>query len=144
MSRKAKIFILLSLILIALILYLILTSASLKKANYQVQQVKQEQPVKNKSTVMSDEDYKARVKEIFTVYEERAQNKGFTIENVRELKNQLLDFKNIPAKFRDFHINFVLALTGLEDYLNRKDEQVKNTSPQIISQLKADYSWLNN
>jgi len=140
MTKKVKLFSLLILlsILLILVLFLIFTSASAKKTYNNTNR-----SVKNLAVPVSDEDYKTKVKAIFALYEARAQNKAFSIENVSELKNQLLGL-NVPAGFKNLHLNFVLALTRLEDYLNRKDEQVENSSFQMFNQLKADNSWLNN
>lgn len=139
MAKKSKILIFFWLILLVLILYLILTSESAKKIdNYS------SQPVKNQITAWPEEDYKAKVKEIFTAYEKLAQDNSFKAEKVIELKNKLLALKGLPAKFKELHLKFVSALDRMEDYLKQKDQQGKNTSQQISNQLKADYSWLNN
>lgn len=154
MTKKAKILTFFLVVLLILILYLILTSGSVKKSdNSDLPTGQAGQSVQNKTTApepqnkvaaLSDEDYKAKVKEIFTAYEKLFQSSSFTMEKVVELKNQLLALKGLPAKFKELHLKFVLALTRLENYLNQKDQREKNTSQQITNQLKADYSWLNN
>lgn len=147
MTKKAKILTFFLVVLLILILYLILTSESVKKidnSDRSVQNKTTAQEPQNKVTALSDEDYKAKVKEIFTAYEKLFQGNSFTMEKIAELKNQLLALKGLPAKFKELHLKFVLALTRLEDYLNQKDQRGKNTSQQITNQLKADYSWLNN
>ena len=138
MKIKAKILFFFSLIIFVLILYLILTSAPAEES------VSLSQPVKNQLSALSEEDYKAEVKEIFTTFEKSAQNNSFKIDQIVELKKRLLALKGLPAKFKELHLKFVSALDQAEDYLKEKDEQGKNASQRISNQLKADYGWLNN
>jgi len=137
MKKNEKILIFLLVILFFLVLYLILTSESVKRTtNVPEQQIKQD------NSALLENDYKPKAKEVFIAYEELIKNSSFNKENIAELKNKLLDLK-VPAKFKELHIQFVLALTKIENYLNQKDEQEKSASLQTVNQLKADYSWLN-
>lgn len=139
MTKKAKILISFLAILLILILYLILTSESVKKVDDS-----KIQPVKSTSTILPEAEYQLKVKEVFTAYETMAQEKSFTTGKIDELRNKLLALKGLPAKFKELHLQLISALDRMEDYLNQKDQQGKNTSQQIINQLKADYSWLSN
>lgn len=137
MLKKQKILIFLLLIFFGLILYLILTSESIKPVSHS------EQPVKSDSSAWLETDYKLKAKEFFTAYESLIKNNGFTEKNIMELKNKLLALK-VPVKFKELHLRFVMALNKMENYLSQKNEREKGNSFQAISQLKADYSWLNN
>ncbi|MDD4271765.1 MAG: hypothetical protein PHF50_03085 [Patescibacteria group bacterium] len=137
MEKKQKILIFILLILFGLILYLIFTSESVKETNNPAPQTKQD------NSAMLESNYKAKAKEFFTAYENLIKDNSFTGQNIAELKNNLLDLK-VPLKFKELHIQFVLALTRMENYLNQEDEREKSASLQAINQLKADYSWLNN
>jgi len=137
MTNKIKILIFSSLILLALILYLILTSDSVRPTDQATPQAEQ-------AAVLSEGDYQLKVKEVFKAYEELSRDNNLTVEKIAELKNELFNFKGLPAKFKNLHINFVLAMDRMEDYLKVNDQQARNASQQIISQLKADYSWLND
>ncbi|MBU0722451.1 hypothetical protein KKA93_03285 [Patescibacteria group bacterium] len=137
MLKKQKILIFLLLIIFLLILYLIFTSESVKQTNSLNQWIKQD------SSVLLEADYKPKAKEIFTAYQSLTENNSFTNKNIMELKNKLLDLK-VPVKFKELHIQFVLALIKMENYLSQKDEQEKSDSSQAINQLKVDYNWLNN
>src|SRR3989338_9583208 len=144
MTTKFKILIFFLLIIFILILYLILTSESVKKIDNSGRPTGQAgQPAKNEITASSEEDYKIKVKEIFTAYEKLAKDSGFTPEKVDELKNQTLNLKAPAKKFIELHTNLFIALTNMEEYLSQKYEQGKNASLEKINQLKADYSWLN-
>lgn len=138
MSIKSKILIFFSLILLVLIFYLILTSESVKKIDDSIQRAK------NETTALSEENYKMKVKEIFTAYEKLAKDNSFTAEKVNELRNQTLNLKAPAKKFIELHTNLFIALTSMQEYLSQKYEQGKNVSQQMFSQLKADYGWLND
>ncbi len=137
MKKNEKILILLLSILFFLVLYLILTSESVKQINNPEQQAKQT------NLVQLEADYKPKAKEVFYSFDILIKNSSFNQENLAELKNKLLELK-VPAKFKDLHIQLVLALTKMENYLNNKDEQEKIDSLQMVNQLKANYSWLNS
>ena len=136
MKKNEKFLISILLILFFLVLYLILTSESTKQINNSNQQVKQ------KNSVLLEDDYKSKAKEIFVAYDNLIKNSSFNKENIIELRSKLLGLK-VPKKFKDLHYKFVSALDKMEDYLIKNDEQTKSASLQIINQLKADYSWLN-
>jgi len=137
MKKNEKILISLLIILFFLVLYLILTSESVKQINNPNQQVKKD------NSIVLENDYKPKAKEIFIDYENLIQNSSFTKENIESLKSKLLDLK-VPAKFKELHIQLFLALTKMENYLDQKNEQDKSDSLQTVNQLKANYSWLNS
>lgn len=140
MMKKLKILIILSLVVLALIFYLILTSASVEKPGDSVAN----QAARNKAVALSDENYRAQVKEIFSSYEKLSQDNNFTADKAADLKNKLVDLKGLPAKFKELHLKLVLALDQMEDYLRQNGQRQNNFSQRIINQLKADYGWLNN
>jgi hypothetical protein len=137
MTKKAKVLIFFLLIFLVLVLYLILTSESSTKLNDFSQQAQDEK------IVLLEENYKAKAKEFLSAYENLIKDNNFTAEKITELKNKLLDLK-VPAKFKELHIQFVLALDRMENYLSQKDERKRSDSLRMVNQLKADYSWLNN
>ncbi|MFA6306257.1 MAG: hypothetical protein WCV70_00185 [Patescibacteria group bacterium] len=136
MDKKQVTLIFLLAILFALVLYLIFTSGSIKEAGKPAEQTKQD------NSALLENDYKLKAKEFFTAFENLIKDSSFTEENITELKNKLLSLK-VPVKFKELHIQFVLALTKMENYFRQKDEQEKSNSLQAVNQLKADYSWLN-
>lgn len=135
MVKKNSLLLILLIILLGLASYLILSSGSLKNklSLKQVQEPSGEERVLN---------YQSRVKEIFNDYSGLNLSEGLTKEKTTELKGKLLDLK-VPAEFKQLHVNFVLALTHLENYLSGRQTQEKILSRQIIEQIKADYGWLN-
>ena len=137
MAKKNIILVFFPLILLALILYLILTSESAKPA------AKTVKPAPTGGAAGLEENYQDQAKQLFTDYENLAQNNNFTADKITELKNKLLALK-VPAKFKELHLQFVLALTKMENYFNQPIQPEKNDSWRMINQLKADYGWLNN
>jgi len=145
MTKKAKILIFFALIFLVLILYLVLTSESVKKAdNSNLSANRQGEQMENQTPVMSEEDYKIKVKEIFSAFEKSASADSFTSEIVSGLKNQTQSLKAPSKKFIDLQTNLFIALAKMENYLNRLDDQGKKISLEMADKLKTDYSWLNN
>jgi hypothetical protein len=138
MKKKLLIIIFLAVILLMLLLYLILTSQSVKPT------VGLSQPTKSEPVILSDETYKTEVKEIFTSYQKMAINNKFTLGDITDLKNRLLGIKGLPAQFQKLHLNFILALDRMVEYLQSNDGKEKQLSLKMADQLKVEYSWLNN
>ena len=141
MKKKTKILNILLLVLLALVVYLIFTSESVKKTGGLVQ------PVKNENVALSEEGYRTKVKEIFTAYEKLALDDNFTTDKIEQLKNELLVLKldlKTRIEFQKLHLGFIQALDKTESYLNSRVEREKISSQQMIDKLKVDYSWLNN
>ncbi|NCQ16486.1 hypothetical protein GW814_02445 [Candidatus Falkowbacteria bacterium] len=136
MNKKLKVLLLLLAVLLLLVLYLILTSESAREESRPA-------PAKNEAAVQLENNYTTEAKELFNDYSKMVQADSFTLEGLAALKNKILDLK-VPTKFKELHINLVLALTKMENYLNSRNEQEKIFSQQMVNQLKADYSWLNN
>ncbi len=139
MLKKQKILIFLLGILLVIVLYLILTSESVKKTD----QPEQGQPAQQEKAAVLEENYQKMAKPIFIGFEELLSKDNFTVDKIIELKNKLLDLK-VPAKFKELHIQLVLAMAKMENYLNQKKQEEKTDSLLMINQLKANYSWLNN
>jgi len=137
MTQRGRILILLIIFFLLIIVYLILTAETVVK-NDQVNSATDQNKI-----IELEQQYKKQVIAIFNDYTKLITGESYTLEQVSQLKNRLLDLK-VPTKFKDLHINFVLSLTRLENYLLDKDEAEKAKSQQVIGQLKADYSWLNN
>jgi len=137
MSKKLKILIVLSVIILALFLYLVLTSRPLdggavaKAIN---------QPDKTKEKLVSD--YKSGVNKFLADYWRVIEEKDISIEEGQRLKSRLLELK-VPADFKELHLSLAMALTKLEDYLKNEDENGKEESRQMVGQATTSYDWLN-
>jgi len=137
MSKKLKIFIVLSVMILALFLYLVLTSrpldggAGAKAIN---------QPDKTKEKLVSD--YKSGVNKFLADYWRVIEEKDISIEEGQRLKSRLLELK-VPADFKELHLSLAMALTKLEDYLKNEDENGKEESRQMVGQATTSYDWLN-
>jgi len=137
MSKKLKILIVLSVIILALFLYLVLTSRPLDggagaNVDNQADEIREK--------LVSD--YKNSVSRILTDYWQLVQGKDIPAEEGEYLKNRLLELK-VPADFKELHLNLVMALVKLEDYLKNGDEKKKEESGQLVNQASSDYDWLN-
>lgn len=134
MTKKLKILICLLIALLLLVLYLILTSESATNKNQSASI--------EKTNIQMENEYIKQAKEIFSAYNNLTVSDNFTREQVSALKNQLLELK-VPTKFKELHINLVMAMTKMENFFDSNNEEEKTSGQQIISQLKNDYSWLN-
>ena len=138
MSKKLKILVVLLVIILALFLYLALTSRPLDggtgvKANNQSEEIREKLA----------SDYKNSVNRVLFDYWQLVQAKDVTVEEGEYLKNRLLGLK-VPVGFKELHLNLVMALTKLNNYLENGDEEEKEESGQMVSQTTAGYDWLSN
>jgi competence protein ComGC len=137
MSKQLKILLILLIIAILLVLYLIMTAKTIErdqdKTSNQADKINLEQ-LENR--------YKDEVKNIFVNYSELIKDENFDVEQIRSIKNQLLDLR-VPTKFKDLHLQFVLAITKMEDFLQTGDKEEKINSQQMINEIKVNYVWLN-
>ncbi len=144
MTNKSKIFIFLIIILLAAAAYLAVISKPVK----QDQAGKQNDAKKNNAVDamlnldLLEKSYKLETKVILANYLRIAQDETINIESVKQTKEQLLSLK-VPTEFKELHLNLVLALDKMEDYLNGGDEEDKLKSQEMIESEKAKYEWLN-
>lgn len=102
---------------------------------------------KNQSAVNFDlglleKNYKIQVKLILDNYLRlMAQDEESELGQISQAKEQLLSLK-VPAKFKDLHLNLVLAMTQMEEYARDKNGNTKEQSGRIISAAKNQYEWL--
>ena len=138
MSKKEKILLFLLIMVLAAFLYLIITSES--------------DVIKNKEAVNLEKDdnyleelrsnYKQKASEILSGYLELSEASNFNIEQINNIRNELLDLK-VPAEYKDLHLSLILAINKMEDYLLTGVEQIKTESWQIINRARANYKWLD-
>ena len=141
MSKQAKILIIILAVILLAVLYLLLTSESVKN-NDKVDTLNQ--PAEIKTTAMSDEKYMSDSQTIFSAFTEAMAANSLTAEQIDELRSRLLAIEGIPAKYRDPHVKLVQVFDKMENYLATKDEKEKTQIIKELNQLKADYSWFNN
>jgi hypothetical protein len=137
MTKKIKILLVLSVVAISAVLYLIITS---KPVNNNGKQANKEQVKVDLKKL--EEEYKAGTKNILTDYSALLLSDNLSLEIVETDKNKLLGLK-VPAEFKDLHLNFVLAVSKMEDYLKNGKDEDKAASQRMISEIKANYVWLN-
>lgn len=122
-----------------LVFYLIFTSADFSRKT---------EPTGESGQIKIDlglleKNYKTQTKVILANYLRLAQDEeSLNIEQVRQTREQLLALK-VPTQFKDLHLNLVLALTKMEDFLTGGDREKKIASQQLINEAKANYIWLN-
>ena len=148
MSKKTTFFIFLIIILLIMVVYLIFgptTDNQNQAINYKQtdNQNNNQQVDKPIDMGLLTKAYQMEVKVILNNYLRQTQDKSIlTAEYAEQIKSQLLDLK-MPTKFKDLHLNLVLALDKMEDYLIDGSEEKLQTSQELINQAKEEYEWLN-
>ncbi|MDD5031748.1 MAG: hypothetical protein PHR36_01750 [Patescibacteria group bacterium] len=137
MSKKLKILIILLAVIFALFLYLVLTSRPLD-GNVKTEADNQSDEIKEKLI----NDYKNNANRILADYRQLTEGENVSAEEGGYLKSRLLELK-VPADFKELHLNLVMALTKLNDYLKTGNEKEREESERLISQAKLNYDWLN-
>ncbi|MBU4347020.1 hypothetical protein L6249_03315 [Candidatus Parcubacteria bacterium] len=144
MANKSKIFIFFIIILLIIAVYLAVISKPAKQ-----DQAEKQNDAKTNNVVdamlnldLLKKSYKAKTKVILANYLRIAQDETINIESVKQTKEQLLSLK-VPIEFKELHLNLVLALDEMEDYLENGDEADKRKSQEMIEQEKTKHEWLN-
>ncbi|MCK4554592.1 hypothetical protein KAU19_06580 [Candidatus Parcubacteria bacterium] len=135
-------------IFIILISTLILTSCSITKPaddkkNKSAGQDNNQQADKPIDMGLLTKAYQMEVKVILNNYLRQTQDESLlTINDVSRTKNSFLALK-MPSKYKGLHLNLVLAMDKMEDYLLDGDEGKRLDSERLIKQAKEEYAWLN-
>ncbi|MDO9399200.1 MAG: hypothetical protein Q7T79_00720 [bacterium] len=137
MIKREQILISLIFVFLLVAIYLVFTSKTIQKVD------QSNLTTANVDIAQLEEKYQTQVKKIFNNYEKLIVNNNYTLDQIVQIKNRLLNLQ-VPTKFKDLHINLILALTRIENWLMNKDETEKVIAQQIIDQIKIDYSWINN
>jgi len=89
-----------------------------------------------------EKDYEKYFKRIFNEYEQISADNQLNIDLVKKTKEEILNLK-VPAKYKDLHIDFILALVKMENYFSGGDNKEKAASLNAIKQIRENYLWLN-
>jgi hypothetical protein len=65
------------------------------------------------------------------------------IARTRAMKERLLSL-TVPTEFKDLHLNLILSLSDVEQYLADDSAQGMAAGQELLAQAKAENSWLNN
>ena len=137
MTKKNKIILIFFIFAFFLVLYLVVTSEKTdKNKQYAGQKIQKVDLGKLES------DYKAEAKSILDGYSQLSNNNGIDINEVKQVKNNFLALK-VPTKFKDLHLDLVLAMVKMENFLTSGANEEKIASQQIVSRIKANYAWIN-
>mgnify|MGYP001607965876 CR=1 FL=1 len=140
MTKKTKILLVLFVAALLLSLYLIATSEKVSKNKSG--NLSGNEKGEKVDLVKLENDYKEGAKEAMAGYSRLIQGSAANAGQIEQLKNNLLALK-VPAKFKDLHIDLVLAFDKIGKFLETNDEGEKIASQQMINRIKANYVWLN-
>jgi hypothetical protein len=137
MSKQYKILIILFVVAVLAVLFLVITSKPVNDIGKNIGDEPQKVDL-----VKLENDYRENVKVIFNNFLSLIENADLSVEQLKPVKNQLLDLR-VPTKLKDLHIDFVLAITRMENFLESGEIEEKNDSEQMIKEIKEGYAWLN-
>lgn len=138
MSKRLKILLLLLVVTASMFFYLLFTSKSLnQKLNNEVNNnfVNIEKTKEQMTT-----EYKASVTKIISDYY-NLDISSTTVSEVEIVRENLFGL-TVPAELKDLHLNLVMALTKMEDYLAGNNKEAREESEKIMDQAKLDNNWL--
>jgi hypothetical protein len=87
------------------------------------------------------EKYTGQLKFLVADYREAISNDELDTEKIKNIKNSILDLM-VPAQYRDLHVQIVLALVKMEEFVKNKDQAYKIESSNLINEALANNSWL--
>ncbi len=140
MSNKTKILLALLIAALILVFYLVIQSKPLSRIPEQSNE--QTQKIAKVDLEQLENDYKKEAKAILQEYSELIKKDDLKAEELRAARDKLLALK-VPAKFKDLHLNLVLALAKEENSLVEGNKEEENSGQEAIDEIKANYTWLN-
>lgn len=144
MTKFKKISIVFLSVLLLIIFYIIITNkkvdnemiAKLDDKNMEQSNVND---VKNSE---EDNKYNELTAQYFSDYANLIKSNDFTIDDLKETENKILSLK-VPTEYKDLHINFILSIAKMKQYLEEGEEEKKQESEDIIRDIKLNYDWIN-
>ncbi len=91
---------------------------------------------------VSVENYRSETKELVGECETVMAVNDQNLNDVLGLERRLLAI-NVPKEYKDLHVNILLALIRMEDYINNDQAESLSTSRNMIDGLKSEYQWLD-
>ena len=141
MPKKITIFIIL--ISVLLLSACSITEPKVDEENKSAEQSNNQQVSEPIDIGLLTKAYQMEVKVVLNNYLRQTQDESLiTVDDVSQTKNSLLTLK-MPVQFKDLHLNLVLAMDKMEDYLIDGDEVKLRESRELIRQAKEEYEWLN-
>ena len=144
MQKIKKIILILSLIIFIILIYLLLTSDNKNKNFIESSNNISTSTAKDVVDLVElKKNYEISMSNYYGNFIEIINNDNPEQANLSKLKLDTLSLK-VPAEYKDLHINFILAITKMEDYINEKKLENKEESLRIINELKNKYPAIYN
>lgn len=142
MNKKEKILLILVIAALTVALYLIATSSPVNNTKQSAPDNQAGEEGQGIDLVKLEEDYEKEVKSIFADYLRLTAEADLDGARVKQIKNKLLALRT-PTKFKDLHLNLVLAMVKMEDFFISGAAEEKVASQRLLSEIKANYIWIN-
>ncbi len=143
MSKQIKILLVLFIVAAAAVLYLLKTAEPTALIKEQVGRLDEKLNEKTEKIDLErvKTQYKEDVNKILADYSGLTETADATIEQLGSVKDRLLGLR-VPSVFKDLHVNLVLAVTKMEDFLSNGDSEDRFFSQEMIDKNKEKYNWL--
>lgn len=109
---------------------------------YQPEKKLETESQKSKKIIQLENEYQQQAKMILADYRQIANLSSISSSEISVLRSRLLQL-TVPLKFKDLHLDLVLAFTKTEDSLAKQDQKLANESQQLINKVLVNYQWLN-
>lgn len=133
MLKKKNILILLVVFGLAVLVYLLLSSESADKKAV-------EDDGKNEVSTIAIE-YTSQMKDLVADYRQIIFNNELDIEKIEAIKNSILGL-TVPAQYKDLHVQVILALIKMEEFIKGGSQNYKAESNNLINEALANNNWL--
>lgn len=143
MFKNFKIILILLAVVITVILILVVVLSQNPENNFLEKIGDKENSEEKVDLAALSEEYKEGISEALAEFSDLSETSELNVPRIEEIKNKVLNLK-LPPEFKNLHLNFILAMARMEDYLSTGAEEAKLTAVDMIEKIKSDYPWAYN
>lgn len=142
MSKNFKIILILIAAAITAILFLIIVYGQDSNNSFlEKMSVKKEEPEAKIDLAALNEEYRGGISEALAEFSALKEGADLDVSRIEEIKNKALDLR-VPGEFKDLHLDFVLAMVRIEDFIQTGSEEAKIAGEELIEKIKSSYPWI--
>lgn len=99
-------------------------------------------PVEKVNIEELESTYRTKAKTIVSNYFAQLEADKLTNNQVKDTKSQLLSLR-VSDKYKEIHLNLILALAEMEKFFQSGDIKEKEASQKIVKDIITNNAWLN-
>ena len=104
---------------------------------------RQEQTKAAVDLVKLKSDYESNMHTIYKGFSQLVNADTSDLNQINDYKGKTLELR-LPPEYKDLHIQMILAINKLENFIKTGKREDKLASQKIINDLNVKYTWLNN